>query len=92
MVEEWLEVMIENEELEGCLLLEPRDQYDQALVGVVRRCGQHPVLVYDRELLVEALIGMGHSHPEAMEWIDHNIEGCWVGDGTPGVLDKVQEL
>ena len=86
-----IDAMIENGDCEDCLLLEPRWLYDQAFVGVVRRCGQVPVLVYDRELLVEALMGMGNTHLEAIEWIDFNIEGCWIGDGTPGVLDKVQE-
>lgn len=61
---------------------------DAALLGVVARCGQQPFLVYDHEKLVEHFMAEGMSYDEAVEWIDYNVEGAWVGTGTPGVLHR----
>ena len=68
--------------IEGC---------DSARAGVFTRCGQPPVIVYDYELLVLAFEKRGMTDDEAREWISVNIEGAWVGEGTPAVLHPITE-
>ena len=89
-VQEWLEE--HEEELEDSFLLEPRDVYDQAILGIMRRCGQQPLIVYDRELIIEVLEANGSSYLEAVEWLEYNIEGCWVGACTPGIVTTVPRV
>lgn len=67
-------------------MLEPRSIYDKAIVGLVYRCGQQPMVVYGHQQLVSALRGAGWAEEHALEHIDINVMGSWVGEGTPGVL------
>lgn len=61
---------------------------EHALLGMVQRCGQAPFLVYDWEKLVEHFMAEGMTDEEAVEWIAVNVEGAWVGNGTPGVVHR----
>ena len=61
---------------------------DSAIVGWIHRCGDVPIVVYDRARLVKHFVKEGMTDEEAEEWISFNIEGAWVGKGTPGVLNK----
>lgn len=70
--------------------------HDSAVIGVIERCGQTPMLVYDYRLLVKSLQAQGLDELEAEEWIAFNMEGGWLGEGTPGILrrgtaDEVRE-
>ena len=67
------------------LRLEPRDQFDPCIVGIVERFNQTYVL-YDKEKVLEALQADGLSEEDAMEHFGFNIAGAWVGDATPGFL------
>jgi hypothetical protein len=50
------------------------------------------VLVYDSEKMVEQLmIRDGMSDEEAIEYIDFNIEGAYIGKDTPVVVWKDYE-
>lgn len=62
------------------------DGCDEAIVGVGTRCGHDGLFVYDYDLLVELFMAQQMSKEEAMEWVDYNIVGAWVGEGTPIVL------
>lgn len=59
---------------------------DDAILGFIQRCGQPPVAVYDNDRLIAHFMAQGMTFEEAVEWIDYNIIGAWVGEGTPGVL------
>jgi hypothetical protein len=59
------------------------DGHDEAILGVVNRFGQDPILCYDYEKVISQLVTDGMSMEEAVEWFDFNIIGAWVGDGTP---------
>ena len=63
--------------------------YDDALVGVVSRCAQAPIAIYDYDLLVECVMRDGCTEEEAHEHIAYNIEGAWVGEYTPGILHSL---
>jgi hypothetical protein len=65
---------------------------DAALIGVVERCGQPAFAVYDRGLLVALYVREGMTEEEAEEWITVDIDGAWVGDGTPAVLVRVDPI
>lgn len=60
------------------------DGFDEALLGVATRCGQPPLVVYDRQKCIDLLISRdGMSEEEAEEYFSFNTEGAWVGDRTP---------
>lgn len=59
------------------------DGFDDCILGVVERYGIEPVVLYDRDKYIEALMGQGMTHVEAEEWFEFNVIGAWVGDGTP---------
>lgn len=78
----------EIEELaeEGGLEVVFFDGLDSAIVGLVERFGMSPVVLYDREKCIDAFMAQGMSHEEAEEWMSVNVEGAWVGEGTPAFL------
>jgi hypothetical protein len=75
---EWLEELTEND---------PEiifwDGFDAAIIGVGKRCGIPDVLIYDYEKMVEILVNDGGSPEEAMEYLDFNVVGAYVGEHTP---------
>jgi hypothetical protein len=77
---EWL-----DEVAAGALLA---DGFEDAILGVIERCGQPPVVIYDRALCIESLIRGGLSREEAEEHFGFNVEGAWMGLATPGFLTK----
>jgi len=64
------------------------DGADKAICGLVHRCGQVPIVIYEHNKLVKHFIQSGMSLEDAQEWIEFNIIGAWVGNGTPGILFK----
>ncbi len=65
------------------------DGFDQALLGVVRRCGQPDILCYDIGACAEILIERdGLDYSEAFEYLEHNSIGAWVGPETPAWLER----
>jgi hypothetical protein len=60
------------------------DGFDDALVGIARRCGQPSLAVYAIEKCAAVLQQRdGMSYPDAIEYLEFNTVGAWVGDGTP---------
>jgi|TARA_R110000824_G_scaffold40350_1_gene121095 hypothetical protein len=85
-VERWEELM---EIYDGCLMA---DGFEEALIGFGTRFN-NPVTIYDlnkcRSILVER---DGMSQEEAMEYMDFNVLGAYVGDETPIFLgDYINE-
>jgi hypothetical protein len=58
------------------------DGFDDALIGVARRCGQPSLAVYDRTKCIE-ILSNDMSHEEAEEHFEFNVTGSWVGPNTP---------
>jgi hypothetical protein len=67
------------------------DGFDDAFIGTVTRCGQPPIAIYDHERCVEQLVSDGLTYEEAVEYMDFNVTGAWVGDGTPGFLVRIEQ-
>ena len=67
------------------LLLE--EEYDPAIVGLVRRAGQPLIALYDLERIRDHLVKVHGIPPEmADEHIDFNMTGAWSGPRSPGFI------
>jgi len=65
------------------------DGYNSAIMGIVQRCGQDPVILYDTDKIIQILVyDDGMSEDEAIEYFEFNILGAWVGDETPAFFSK----
>ena len=66
------------------------DGFSEAFIGYIERCGENPVAIYDREKCIAILIKRDRmTEDEAVEFFDFNVEGSWVGRGTPGFLYRL---
>jgi len=60
------------------------DGFDEAIIGVSERYGSPPVIAYDIEKCIQVLMDRdGMSYEDAKEYIDFNVMGAWIGEGTP---------
>ena len=72
--------------IDGLILLEPRDTYDRAIVGVASRSGE-VFVIYSNRQIVEALMEVeGFSEEDSTEWLLYNVLGIQVGDKTPAFV------
>lgn len=68
------------------------DGLDEALVGMAVRCGQPALAVYDYARAVEVFMTRdGMTYEEAVEWMDFNVVGAWMGPHTPVWLRRPEE-
>jgi hypothetical protein len=67
------------------LVMDP-EYLDEAIIGVATRIGLEAVC-YDTEKVIELLMQHdGMSYEEAVEYMDFNMKGAWVGETTPVFL------
>jgi|688.fasta_scaffold00026_177 hypothetical protein len=65
------------------------DGFESAFLGTIDRCGQPTIFVYDYSLAVRLLMTRDKmSMDEAMEYLEFNVVGAWVGAGTPAFLKR----
>ena len=63
------------------------DGFDDAQVGTLRRVGQQDIIIYSYQRCVEILQERENwTEEEVEEWMEYNVLGSWMGDGTPGFL------
>lgn len=74
---------------EELLFLDPPEDFDRCILGVVYRCGMEPVVAYDEEQVLAALVLGGMDAEEAQEWFSFNTAGAYMGPRTPMFLAKV---
>ena len=68
------------------LVMDP-DYLDAAILGVVTRIGLEAVC-YDMSKIINLLVEHGGmTEEDAMEYIDFNMRGAWVGEHTPVFLE-----
>lgn len=69
--------------------------YDDCIIGVTN-CwdGNEKIdrLIYDGEMLIDALSDDGMSYADALEYIDFNIEGAYVGKDTPMIMWPIDDF
>jgi|TARA_R110002153_G_scaffold15061_1_gene54137 hypothetical protein len=77
---EEISMYIEEQGMEGVLLA---DGLEDAFIGV--SCGFGPnKAIYDWDKCVEVFMNRdGMTYEEAVEWIDYNVTGAYVGEQTP---------
>lgn len=59
------------------------DEFDEACVGIITLKGRKPLLCYSVEKLVDCLVNEGMEEEEVREFVEFNILGAWLGEGTP---------
>jgi hypothetical protein len=65
------------------------DGYDEAVLGIARRCSQPDLIAYDVEKIIEILMTRDDMTYEDVEFFDFNIAGAWVGEETPIFIYKM---
>jgi hypothetical protein len=59
---------------------------DDAIIGV-----SEGKVVYGRDALIAVFVAQGMTEEEADEWVGYNIEGAYVGELTPLIVQEVPE-
>lgn len=70
------------------LFIDP-EKFDKCIIGVATRCGMQASVVYDRDELIKVYMDEGMTEEEASEWISYNVEGAYVGETTPLIMERV---
>ena len=66
------------------------DGYDDCLIGVGTRCGLTDVFIYDKHKMITKLVRKDDmTYDEALEFIDFNIAGAFIGEDTPILVDRM---
>lgn len=68
------------------------DGLDKALVGYGQQySGTQVLAAYDYEMCVAVFVEEGMSYEEAVEWMEFNVACLWCGEGTPLILNGLDE-
>ena len=66
------------------------DGYDDCIIGVGTRCGMTDVFIYDKHKMITKLVRRDDmTYDEALEFIDFNIAGAFIGENTPILVDRM---
>ena len=66
------------------------DGFEDANIGVGGRINMPEVLIYSYNKCVKILMKReGWTHEEAIEWMDYNVVGSWVGETTPIFVHEI---
>jgi hypothetical protein len=85
LVERLVELGVEN-----ALLM---DGFNDCAIGILERYGMEPIVLYDKEKVIQQLMDGGcDSYEAALEYYEFNQLGAWCGEGTPGFLVRLPEL
>jgi hypothetical protein len=76
---------------EDMLVLEPREDFDSAIIGVVETFGSRRAL-YDRSKVISILSAQGMGNEGAEEFFDFNIIGAHMGDTNPCFYTSLEDL
>ena len=68
------------------------DGLDEAIIGVGSQFTNTPVVVYDYDKCVEILMRDNDwDHEDAIDWMQFNVIGAYMGAGTPIFMTKFEE-
>ena len=66
------------------------DGLEDAIIGVGGRINMPEVLIYSYNKCVDIFMKRdGMTHEEAIEWMEYNVVGAWVGETTPIFVHEV---
>tara|TARA_R100001443_G_scaffold26695_3_gene40010 strand:+ start:2304 stop:2564 length:261 start_codon:yes stop_codon:yes gene_type:complete len=82
-----------EEEYPDLLFIEPRESFDKAIVGIVTRINL-AVICYDEDEILNVLIqpDFKMSYEDAIEHLEYNIKGSYMGENTPVFLTRKVDL
>jgi len=63
------------------------EELDGAIIGVGQQFTNDGLVAYSMTKIIECLTDQGMSHEEALEHFGFNIQGSWLGEGTPIIVD-----
>ena len=67
------------------------DGLDEACIGFSKRINEPMLAVYSWQKIIETLIKRDKmDYDEAVEYIDYNILGAWVGEKTPIIVMSIE--
>ena len=86
-------MQIWEEKYPDLMMLEPREIYDKAIVGVVERINL-TAFCYDTQEILNILAEPEYrmTPEEAIEHFEFNIRGSYVGEHSPVFLDRKVDL
>lgn len=68
------------------------DGLDEAIIGVAERPNLGPVVAYDVDMIIQILMERDEmTEEEALEYFYFNIQGAWVGEGTPVYITQLMD-
>jgi hypothetical protein len=68
------------------------DGLDEAIIGVAERINLGPVVAYDVDKIIKILMERdGMTDEDALEYFYYNIQGAWMGEGSPVFITKITE-
>jgi len=63
------------------------DGFDEAFIGWSRRINEPLLAVYNYDALIRVCVERdGMDFEEAVEYVDYNVVGAWVGEQTPIIV------
>ncbi|MEB3198845.1 MAG: hypothetical protein VKP62_16760 [Candidatus Sericytochromatia bacterium] len=66
------------------------DGFSLAFIGIEETCGQPARAVYSYERMVELLVERdGLTYEDAVEYVEYNCVGAYVGPRTPAIVRNV---
>lgn len=80
---EWVDEMATEAEVHLLVM----DGFDDCIVGIVTQF-RRTFVVYDRTKVIAKLMEQGMTEEEAWEYHEFNQTSAFVGDNTPGFLDR----
>lgn len=76
--------------------------YDRAIIGLGCQYSRPLLPIYSYSLLVNVFCEMFSKnspededydpHEAAVEWVDFNVVGAWMGEGTPIIVQDCEEM
>ena len=67
--------------------------YDDCIIGVGTRCGMTDVFIYDKHKMITKLVRKDDmTYDEALEFIDSNMAGAFIGEDTPILVDRMTRI
>ena len=69
------------------------DGFDEALIGFSQRMNEPMLAVYSYEKMVRVLMDNDDlSYDDAVEYVDFNVVGAWVGEQTPVIVMPIESI
>lgn len=66
------------------------DGFEDAIIGVGGRINMPEVLIYSYNKCVKILMKRDNfTYEDAIEWMDYNVVGSWVGETTPIFVHEI---